>query len=422
MTVNSRSTYRRAEKSTYYNALDPSLVTTYFKVDADIDVGPTTRTYVSDPSWQSKIAYGQNASNPYRRRETKVGTSSIAGKAKQFDPLANQTIWSECVSRSAQGSFPDVSGTQVDGQLNNLALARIKRKLDSDIGQFKALCPLAELGEMRGLLHQGVYLTREMLLALIDIKRTKGRSAFKFAADCWLGFNFGIRPVLKDIDEACQAIAKALHERPHKLRVSGTAHKDWCSGASTETSGAFGANILTDASFKHQLSYRYVGAFSVDIQTANNYGVQQQLGLLGQDLIPALWEFMPWSWVVDYFTTTGEFFSDVFNTRPTVSTYITGSRRYTIDGDIHRKFRANPNGPRAINTLLAGSSGTSKFRHFDFERSLYSTLPVAALRFKSVDEIGKSSVNKLLNLASVLVSGRDSHTLQALSERHKLRR
>lgn len=47
-----------------------------------------------------------------------------------------------------------------------------------------------------------------------------------------------------------------------------------------------------------------------------------------------------------------------------------------------------------------------KIDWFYTSRTLLSQLPSRQLRFKSVDEIGKNAINKVLNLASILVGGK----------------
>jgi len=41
-----------------------------------------------------------------------------------------------------------------------------------------------------------------------------------------------------------------------------------------------------------------------------------------------------------------------------------------------------------------------------FDRSKLSSLPYGSFRFKSVDEVGKNAVNKLLNLSALLIQRR----------------
>jgi len=48
------------------------------------------------------------------------------------------------------------------------------------------------------------------------------------------------------------------------------------------------------------------------------------------------------------------------------------------------------------------STSISYWDHFEMERTVHSSLPMTSLRIKTVDEVARNSISKLLNLLSIV--------------------
>jgi hypothetical protein len=115
---------------------------------------------------------------------------------------------------------------------------------------------------------------------------------------------------------------------------------------------------------------------------------------------------MAYSWVWDYFTTVGAFLDDVFTSDPSKCIYCVKSELYTAEvvGTVRATAnRAYPATTKYWEDYVDDAVFTGKY--FNFQRTPLAKLPNRALRFKTVDEIGFNAVNKVLNLASVLIQG-----------------
>lgn len=295
----------------------------------------------------------------------------------------------------------DFSATH-DGT-RDLALARFKNKLRSAVGDKNLIVPLVELRELRGTLRSTANMATNLMETLITIKRTRGRSAINYASDAWLNFSFGVKPLVNDAKEICETIETILLKADPSQRIEAGARRDWSSGRKVPgLIGAGNASIETSQDFHHTLTYKYIGGFDLSRQAANDYGVGSQFHLELGALIPAFWELVPYSWVVDYFTTMGAYLDDTFTASPGVSKYICLNRTYTcrlIENTKH--IQQKPIVFPGTDLITSQQPGLIDVQYFEFERTSIGALPSRSLRFKSVDEVGQNAINKLLNLASV---------------------
>lgn len=341
---------------------------------------------------------------------TKQGISRYdikAAKGEFYDTYAGglrgRCLWAKTTWPAAFGVVPDDAG------LSSLALTRLKQKLAKNTNSVNILVPLAELREMRGLIRSTALLTTNMLNAMISVKRTKGASAARYASDIWLDFNFGINPLVQDTIEISQAIASFMATSKERTVVlTGRASSEYVTGAKDVIAGSLtglSASLASTMALHHKLSYKYTAGFTVPVLSANNYGVLDQLGVEVEGIVPALWELTPYSWAVDYFTNVGAYLDDTFTTTSGDTYYVSLSKLYTCNlvGDLHYLV----NGTTKVTSEVPGHL---ELDYLYYNRSYLTKLPHASLRFKSIDELAKNAVNKVANLASILV-GRNTSSL-----------
>jgi hypothetical protein len=306
-------------------------------------------------------------------------------------------------------SVPGVSliNSVDDTALRDLALARLKNRLNGDLNQVKLLVPLAELREMRGMIHASANMATDLVKSLLEIKRTKGKSAVKYAADAWLNFSFGVRPFVSDVQNACESISSYLLRQRFTRVVHGSATKTWLAKEKASATPLFGFNTYNLFEGVHSLSYRYVAGIDFSFLTSNNYGISDQFGFEFASLPASAWELVPYSWLVDYFTTVGAYLDDTFVVPPGSTIYCVLNKRYTLKGESRVSISSiTPDpGQNALISYFGPSYGNATRPMLDystFSRTKLSSLPRRQLRFKTADEIGKNAVNRLLNLTSLL--------------------
>lgn len=353
---------------------------------------------VSRPDWRDKLQKGQDASNYYFRSGTSYVGSPAYGYA--WTPAANIR------ENGYIGWYGMIPARQPsDNALSDLALARVKRKIASLEDSYQALIPLAELREARGLFRQMVDYTLDMVKAVAELKRTKGKSLFRFAQDRWLIYSFGISPMMADLKGLGESMWAFLTKGDVRDRVTGSAGRNWVTSSSDQTgsiTGLYGAPLVAASEAQHVLKYRYIAGWKFLIRSSNDYSALRHFGVTPAAIIPALWETLAYSWVVDYFTTAGDWLEDVFVGSAGSSMYVVQNRSYKYTSIGTFVCRPWP----GTTMLGVNRHGVVRLEHFQFERTPLGALPPRLLRFKSVDEVGKHALTKLLNLASLTFRGK----------------
>jgi len=352
-----------------------------------------SKTFSNNKDCRKLVATGQNATYPYSRTGGFVKTVQYSGTTDSVGqtPSSHTECWGQLIG-------PALVLTKDTTALKDVALARLKRKLNGYVGQAQLAAPLAESREIHRLVKQINGFGLDAVKALLILKRTKGKSALKLFSNIWLGFGFGINPLLKDIESAANAILDYQTRDDRHVRVSGAASEDFFSSGNASPPVFIAPNVDSqiNGSAYHKQGVRITAGIDLKIRSNASYSVLDHLGLSITDIPSAIWELVPFSWVVDYFTTVGPWLDDVFFTLPGQCKYVSQSTKYQNDVKWNLQILSHPN----TNVSITGRSGG--FKYYSFQRVSLSTLPTRQLRIKSLDEDAKYGLTKLLNLASVL--------------------
>jgi hypothetical protein len=355
-----------------------------------------------DPLWRDKLKKGTDASQYYKRSGVELSWKPLSGATKTLNPGSFPFNTRGYFSDTLLSSHP--ARVTTDSTVRDIALSRVKRRIASLEESYQALIPLAELREARGLFRQMVDMTIDTVKVIADLKRTKGKSAFRYAQDRWLIYSFGISPMIADLKGLGASMWAYLTKGDVRDRVQGTMGRDFFSATSGDSiAGLLGAPIRYSAEARHQISYRYVAGWKFLIRSSTDYGMLAHLGFKPAALVPALWETTAYSWVVDYFTTAGDWLEDVFLGSAGSSMYVVEDRKYQYRSVMTQEYYiSNP----ALAVFTKHQRGQVVVDFWEFERTPLSALPSRTLRFKTVDEIGNHALTKLLNLASLTFRGK----------------
>jgi len=354
------------------------------------------RSTVGDKDWRQLVATGQNATHPYARTGAFAKSTHHSGTAYSvgYSPADTVVFWGQMIGPACV----QINDTT---PLVDAALGRLKHKLNGYIGNAQLAAPLAEAREIHRLVRDINSFGLDAVKAMLLLKKTKGKSALKLASKIWLGFGFGINPMLKDIESAANAILDYQERADRGIRVSGTATTDYFSKGqqypSSELSPAT-TNSYVLGSAKHQLGVRIVAGLDLKLRSSASYSVVDHLGLAITDFPSAIWELVPYSWAVDYFSTVSGWLDDVFFTLPGSTKYVSQSTRYQNEVVWYPQVKVDPaKGYQGQTSVTNGG-----FRYYSFNRISLAQLPVRSLRVKSADEIAMHGLTKFLNLAAVL--------------------
>lgn len=271
-----------------------------------------------NPKWKNAIAHHQNA------------TTALSGTWQVVEsvPVYSATQWETTVGQAghpmvvtdrtyghftlygrtfASGSFGSLAGAQ------NLARVRFNKRLQA---QQRSIEGGVLLGELRETIHM-LRRPAQALLGKLDkylfhvSKRNRGNRNRKKAkdviAETWLEHAFGWAPLFNDISDAYELYKRLGNKETYtKVSAGGTSRKEVNLAAPTyETDGYLGNTFLYTERLYEETHVRIKGEIRVRAVT-NTQTFLEQAGLTFDQFVPTLWELLPWSFLVDYFTNIGD--------------------------------------------------------------------------------------------------------------------
>lgn len=125
--------------------------------------------------------------------------------------------------------------------------------------------------------------------------RRRGMTTFEFISDSWLTYRYGVRPIVKDAQDAVKAIEVLKVPRPERFTSRG-----YASNSGTIDTEKYENFIRTKATTSKEVSVR-AGAIYETSAWLDTFGV-------GYGQLPiAVWETIPFSFVVDWFVNVGTY-------------------------------------------------------------------------------------------------------------------
>jgi hypothetical protein len=283
-----------------------------------------TRTGDRNPNYKSQIERGQNASTDFFAEELKysftpgyyylsrVGTNTST-------PSSIHTVTSSVRSAPAVGP-PDSTFLGVT-TASNLASIDFFKKARKAQRAFQALPFFGELTEVISMIRNPAKILRGGISDYIKTVKKRSRrldrlpdTQFKkgigvLCADLWLENAFGWQPLLKDIDDGAKALAKLATHTVHlhkMVRGDGSELIEQVDPTVVNTIGTSTSITAYLNNIESKLSeVRYYG--KVRLADSDTSLMQPRLlGVTLSDVIPAAWELIPWSFLIDYFTNIGD--------------------------------------------------------------------------------------------------------------------
>jgi len=363
------------------------------------------RTGVKNAGFRAAIAQHMSASTDYSRAEHHVVVPPI-----DILTTTNNGAYSQYTGFLPANLSPVIASTDI--QTDNIAIGKLRNKLNNNLSQFKSLIPLGEIKETRNLINSVASASGKLLSDLTKIRsgRSNLNALVRDASDLWLTFSFGVSPTISDINSLVNAVGSVLSSNNRNLVFRGKASytRTYAEGGPFVVGAASGCDIrYYPAQSTESYSVQYTAGVNIPrIQSGNVYQLGQHFGLTFRDLIPTFWELVPYTWIVDYFTTTGQFLEDTFSSPGVNTVYCT--KAVTNKKVSYQGYSASPVNGSSFN-LEHFSANQGFYEGFIYTRTALSNLPTRTFAFKSIDAIGKNSLNRLLNLASVFIGGHPVH-------------
>lgn len=126
----------------------------------------------------------------------------------------------------------------------------------------------------------------------------------KMLADTWLEYSFGWSPLLKDIKAGAEALARfGTDIRRSRVSAIGV-HENVILEISDKT-GASSAGFTTRYSVRdiqlNRVTYKVGLSASMNVPSGTPDRLIELCGFSLQNVVPTVWELLPWSFLVDYF-------------------------------------------------------------------------------------------------------------------------
>lgn len=397
-----------------------------------------TRTGSNVPGWREIIKNGGNAAsayslNRYSFLERVSGSAYCAAYPAPVTGNPHPTI-----TQSFSG-FAVKPGTTFSHLLSSsaaaeaMALSQLYRKIDSELARLNGGAFIVEFGDVirqfRRPFKAVVDLTNKRINLLANArkglsgpKHLRRETYEKIVADTYLEYAFGLAPLISDTKAIAEAFAKFNHEKSaeyaedQRLGFFEQRTKVTGSGTTTASTTDVGDLAVLSSSFmvyktvtktETEVRCRYTCGLSSSLKAAfgSNERLIQILGFEPAKWIPAIWEGIPWSFLIDYFSNIGDILQAGATNTSSV-TWISKAVTYrtTMTSSSTVDSRATSNRITAFGFPAGaggGNCGLFKVIRTTFDRTLPSSLPLPPLVFSLPIDY-----QKYVNMAALLLSRR----------------
>lgn len=335
------------------------------------------RTCQDVPGFRQKIRRGVTATGPYSADRYRVevdypgfGRHGLVYLAwvqgpnpdpgRYVERFRTESWDNHLVAKPISLNHLPTSGSQAA----NRALTRILEKIRSEDSQASGLISLGEFRETVAMLRSPYKGARDLISKHLSRcekvydRSLRGRKLREYprnqvgrirreitdaVAQSWLETMFGLLPLISDVEDIAKAVTTFFDDEPKTALRS----RSW---DTFEDSGSLGTNSLaqleTFGTYKrvteHRVQYS-VGMRPPRAALGSAERLTDLLGFRASEFVPAIWELIPWSFLVDYFVGIGNLLEAVSTDTSRVS-WISRTEStktiYTLTGQVRQRLSA----------------------------------------------------------------------------------
>lgn len=299
----------------------------------DVTVGKTVYLRKDWPGWRRRVRLGLHAGNPYHMVWIDVSLTEGLVRSEIYKSASYCKDWggythSGDLLKRTEADWPglpsDAWTTNVENEARNAFIQR-------GLAQQRAFTGSTFIGEgleaIRMVVRPGRTLResidryasaarkaaasaarRRRHLNWDDyqsLSRKQKRAVSNAIAGTYLEHAFGWAPLMSDVQSGAKAVAAWVNDfRWQREHISAQKESDLPSAV---TSYTFSLGYATVKWYRDQLSSercRYTGAIGLEEKPPRDW--VSHFGVTPRDFIPTVWELLPYSFLVDYFTNIGD--------------------------------------------------------------------------------------------------------------------
>ena len=357
------------------------------------------RTGYNNPNWRSIIKSGGDATTvlvgnnvQVRRAEPLLYTAGFVPNPKVGAKDSYTEIIRGFFSETTQ--VPSmVSGTSLQSA-DNQALSRAYANLNAVQSQFQGVVFLGELKETLHLLKHPFKGVEDAVKGYLrDLRSSKSFKQYKekrsrgnrnsfltTAANAWLETAFGIKPLISDVKDLAEAVLKQKYGIKSST-ISGSGYSiasrdDFGYGACGQT-GEYKFSYVDRTTRMVRYKGRIDGTATAAYGSAE--GVLNSLGFNLENFVPSLYELIPYSFLVDYFTNLGDLINAGCSSQAGLKFVVRTERTETSRAGVLSPYSLNTSNPRYWTGNI--SPGSVLISQSTVSRSSSSKLGMPSLEF-----------------------------------------
>lgn len=241
-----------------------------------------------------------------------------------FDGDLSQGLTSVC-------NLPSAPSSTADTEADNLALTLFMKYARNKQGAFRGSTFMAELRQTV----KGIRNPARGIRDLLDTYRTNARKAARRArngrsvpttrdqfrelersnprasravqralSDSWLELQYGVLPLVGDVEDAAHSAVRISRRKP-RAPVRAFSNIKRAPTIVFASRSHHNITITWEVHTYQTVEVEFYGAVKLEVDEPI-LGAVEEWGFRTRDFLPAVWELMPYSFLVDYFTNVGE--------------------------------------------------------------------------------------------------------------------
>lgn len=268
------------------------------------------------PNWRELLQSGNSATTTlvgvrYSSKASELRQDVVGkGPAKGFGRIAT--------GFSPQHYFPAPPLATVDSVAEQKAASSFLADYLKATQSWKGGATIAEFSETINMLANPIDSLYKRTITFVGsvgrLKRVYKRDPIRYGkllGQLWLAYAFGIAPLVGDVNDAYAAV-KSLSEDLGAVdtkRIIGSGYNKVILNSTLGETVSYADYCFADRTLFVENGVRYLGA--VRCTPPGPAAIAEDFGVGFADILPSVWEGIPWSWLVDYFVNVNEMLESI---------------------------------------------------------------------------------------------------------------